>query len=242
MVYRILFSSAYSAVEKILLLVAFLLSATLAICLHEFAHGFAAYKLGDPTAKINGRLTINPLSHFEPIGLLMFLLVGFGFARPVPINPYNFRNYRKGMLITAFAGVTANLLQTIVGFGLMIGFGYAFLTIAETASRGLYYLLYFLFEFSLFWTLLNAVLIAFNLLPIFPLDGFRVVEALSRTENAYIRFMRRYGSYILIGIVVIGFFFERINIPQGDVFGMYLSAVQRGILNLFEKIMGGLLS
>ena len=241
MVYRILFSSTYSAVEKVLLLVAFLLSATLAISLHEFAHGFAAYKLGDPTAKLNGRLTVNPVAHFEPIGLLMFLLVGFGFARPVPINPNNFENYRKGMLVTAFAGVTANLMQALVGFGMMIGFGYALLTYTATGGA-VYYLLYFLFEFSLFWTLLNAVLIAFNLLPIFPLDGFRVVEALSRTENAYLRFMRRYGSYILIGIVVIGFFFERINIPQGDVFGMYLSAVQNGILKLFDKIMGGLLA
>lgn len=240
MVYRILFSSAYSAVQKVLLLVAFLLSATLAISLHEFAHGFAAYKLGDPTAKLNGRLTVNPVAHFEPIGLLMFLLVGFGFARPVPINPNNFQNYRKGMLVTAFAGVTANLLQALAGFGMMVGFGYLFFT--KAMSGALYYLLFFLFEFSLFMTLLNAVLIAFNLLPIFPLDGFRVVEALSRTENAYIRFMRRYGSYILIGIVVIGFFFERINIPQGDVFGMYLSAVQNGILKLFYKIMGGLLA
>ena len=224
-----------------MLLVAFLLSATLAISLHEFAHGFAAYKLGDPTAKLSGRLTVNPVAHFEPIGLLMFLLVGFGFARPVPINPNNFENYRKGMLITAFAGVTANLIQALVGFGMMVGFGYA-LYAHTVASGALYYLLYFLFQFSLFLTLLNAVLIAFNLLPIFPLDGFRVVEALSRTENGYIRFMRRYGLYILIGIVVIGFFFERINIPQGDVFGMYLSAVQNGILKLFYKIMGGLLA
>ena len=241
MVYRILFSSTYSPVEKILLLVAFLLSATLAICLHEFAHGFAAYKMGDPTAKLNGRLTINPLVHFEPIGLLMFLLVGFGFARPVPVDPYNFRDQRKGMLITAFAGVAANLLQAIVGFGMMIGFGYALVTASATVNSAVYYLMYFLYQFSLFWTLLNVVLIAFNLLPIFPLDGFRVVEALSRTENAYIRFMRRYGSFILIGIVVIGFFFDRIGIPQGDVFGTYLSTVQGWIMQLYFKIMGGLL-
>ena len=241
MVYRILFSSTYSAVEKILLLVAFLLSATFAISLHEFAHGFAAYRLGDPTAKVQGRLTVNPIAHFEPIGLIMFLLVGFGFARPVPINPYNFRDYRKGLLITSFAGVIANLIQAIIGFGMMIGFGYLYLVHA-TPGSGIYYLLFFLFEFSLFETLLNAVLIAFNLLPIFPLDGFRVVESLSKTENGYIRFMRRYGSFILIGIVVIGFFFERIGIPQADVFGMYLSSVQKGILALFEKIMGGIIA
>ena len=240
MVYRILFSSTYSAVEKILLLVAFMMSVIFAICLHEFAHGFAAYKLGDPTAKYSGRLTLNPLAHFEPFGLAMFVLVGFGFARPVPINPNNFRNYRKGMLLTAFAGVIANLCLAIIGFGLMIGFYYAF-AIYVTKKSALYYFLFFLYEFSLFLTLLNAVLIAFNLLPIFPLDGFRVVEGLSRTENGYLRFMRSYGVYILIGIVAVGFFFERINLPQGDIFGMYLSAVQRGILELFDMVMKGVL-
>lgn len=239
MVYRILFNSAYDALEKILLLLAFVITAMFAISLHEYAHGFAAYKMGDPTAKIQGRLTLNPISHFEPIGLIMFLLVGFGFARPVPINPYNFTKLRKGMLLTSFAGVIANLIQALIGFGLMIGFGYLFLT--QGATGGLHYLLFFLFYLALYGTLLNAVLIAFNLLPIYPLDGFRVVESLSRTDNAYVRFMRRYGQYILIGIVVIGFFFERIGFPQGDVFGQYLSAVQQGILDLFYLIMEGVI-
>ena len=239
MVFRILFSTL-TAGEKILSLVAFVMSAIFAICLHEYAHAFAAYKLGDPTAKTCGRMTVNPAAHFEPIGLIMFLLVGFGFARPVPINPNNFVNYKKGLLITAFAGVIANLIQMIVGFGMMIGFGCLF--IGQTVGTGGYYVFYLLYYFSLYLTLLNAVLIAFNLLPIFPLDGFRVVEALSKTESGYIRFMRRYGAYILIGIVVIGFFFERIGIPQGDIFGMYLSAVQEGILKLFRRIMGGLLA
>ena len=239
MVYRILFNSAYNAPEKILLLLAFVATAMLAISLHEYAHGFAAYKMGDPTAKAQGRLTLNPIAHFEPIGLLMFLLVGFGFARPVPINPYNFRDIRKGMLLTSFAGVIANLIEAIVGFGMMIGFGYLYLTV--TASGALRYLLFFLFYFSLYLTLLNAVLIAFNLLPIYPLDGFRVIESLARQENAYIRFMRRYGQYILIGIVLLGFLFDRIGLPQADVFGQYLSIVQQGILRLFEIIMQGVI-
>lgn len=239
MIYRILFNSAYDALEKILLLFAFVITAMFAISLHEYAHGFAAYKMGDPTAKMQGRLTLNPISHFEPIGLIMFLLVGFGFARPVPINPYNFTKLRKGMLLTSFAGVIANLIQALIGFGLMIGFGYLYLT--KDATGAMHYLLFFLFHFALYGTLLNAVLIAFNLLPIYPLDGFRVVESLSRTENAYIRFMRRYGQYILIGIVVIGFLFERVGLPQGDIFGQYLTAVQQGILNLFYKIMEGVI-
>jgi len=220
-----------------LLLSAFVFSVILAICLHEVAHGFAAYKMGDDTAKVQGRLTMNPLSHFEPIGLVMFLLIGFGFAKPVPVNPFNFKDRRKGMLLVSFAGVLANLAQTILFFGLMIAFSYA-LTIAiiNASSRFLCYLLYFLFNFSVYACLINAVLIAFNLLPIYPLDGFRVVETLTK-ENVYVTFMRRYGQYILIGIVLIGFLFERLNMPQCNIFGQYLSLVQKGIIKLYDLIM-----
>ncbi len=239
MIYRILFSN-YEFWEKLFLIVAFLSAATIAICLHEYAHGYAAYKLGDPTAKDNDRLTLNPLMHFEPVGLVMFLLVGFGFARPVPINPNNFRDYKKGLLITSFAGVIANCIQALIGFAMMVGFGYLYFGY-DTAITPLYYVYYFMFHFSLYATLLNAALIAFNLLPIYPLDGFRVLEALSKRENGYIRFMRRYGSFVLIGIVVIGFFFERIGIPEANIFGLYLSKVQEGIILLFNDIMGGLL-
>ena len=240
MVWSILFGNN-NAIEKILLLVAFVFSAMIAISFHEVAHGFAAYKMGDATAKVQGRLTLNPIAHFDPFGLAMFLLVGFGFAKPVPVNPYNFKNLRKGMLLVSFAGVIANLIQAIIAFGLMIGFGYAFISREVVAMYDfLYYLTFFFFYFSLYACLLNAVLIAFNLLPIYPLDGFRVVESLTPFDNAYVRFMRRYGQYILIGIVLIGFFFRRIGIPQGDVFGLYLSAIQDGILKLFYLIMGGL--
>ena len=240
MVWSILFGNN-NVIEKILLLVAFVFSAMIAISFHEVAHGFAAYKMGDATAKVQGRLTLNPIAHFDPFGLAMFLLVGFGFAKPVPVNPYNFKNLRKGMLLVSFAGVIANLIQAIIAFGLMIGFGYAFISHEVVAMYDfLYYLTFFFFYFSLYACLLNAVLIAFNLLPIYPLDGFRVVESLTPFDNAYVRFMRRYGQYILIGIVLIGFFFRRIGLPQGDVFGLYLSAIQDGILKLFYVIMGGL--
>ena len=224
-----------------MLLIGFVLSAVIAISCHEYAHGFAAYKLGDPTAKVQGRLTLNPVAHFEPIGLVMFVLVGFGFARPVPINPYNFKDYKKGMLITSFAGVIANLILAVIGFGLMIGAGYFYMS-TISANNGWTYFHFFFFKFATYLTLLNAVLIAFNLLPIYPLDGFRVVETLTPPNNRFVEFMRRYGAYILIGIVVIGFIFERAGLPQGDLFGMYLSGVQKGILNLWYKIMGKVMS
>jgi len=246
MVWNILFGNG-NAIHKVLLLAAFVFSAIFAISLHEVAHGFAAYKMGDATAKVQGRLTLNPVAHFDPLGLAMFLLVGFGFAKPVPVNPYNFKNLRKGMLLVSFAGVIANLILALISFGFMIGFGYAGLSKFGFAFTGyylegnaLYYFLFFLYYFSVFACLLNAVLIAFNLLPIYPLDGFRVVESLAPYDNGYVRFMRRYGQYILIGIVLLGFFFRRVGIPQADIFGQYLSLVQRGILELFELIMGGL--
>ena len=128
----------------------------------------------------------------------------------------------------------------MIGFGLLIGFGYLFFTYLG-AKTALYYLFFFLFYFALYATLLNAVLIAFNLLPIFPLDGFRVVESLTPFNNGYVRFMRRYGQYILIAIVLVGFLLERVGIPEGNIFGMYLSAVQKGIVKLFYLIMGGVL-
>ena len=137
MIYTILFSNE-GPIEKILLISAFLISVFFAIVLHECAHGFAAYKMGDPTAKIRGRLTLNPVAHFEPIGLVMFLMVGFGFARPVPVDPRNFRNLRKGMLVTSFAGVFVNLIQAIIGFGFMAhehDTCFCRMTVQETAKR-----------------------------------------------------------------------------------------------------------
>ena len=240
MITNILFSSIYDATQKILLLCAFVFSALLAISVHETSHGFAAYKMGDMTAKIQGRLTLNPVAHFDPFGFLMFILVGIGFAKPVPINPYNFKNLRKGLFWVSIAGVLSNLAQALIAFGMLVGFGYLYFT-AVSAVRAVKLLLFFLLYFSLYAMLINVALIAFNLLPIYPLDGFHVVESLTPYNNGYVRFMRRYGQYILIGIVAIGFLCERLGFPQGDVFGMYLSWIQNGILGLFYKIIGGLL-
>ena len=89
---------------EILILIASFLAVTIVLTLHEFSHAFVAYKCGDPTPKMNGRLTLNPLAHFDPLGLVMFTLAGFGWARPVPINPFNFRHYRRGLAFTALAG------------------------------------------------------------------------------------------------------------------------------------------
>ena len=176
---------------------------------HEFAHAFAAYKCGDPTAKINGRMSLNPLKHLDPVGYALCVVAGFGWAKPVPINPYNFRKYRKGLFITAIAGVVTNYIIAFIAYPLSLVVlkfiyyqNYAFLSqafIFDALVQILYLALYFIFAYGL-----NVVI--FNLLPLYPLDGFRVVEAFTREINPVRRFLRNYGQMILMILVIESFF------------------------------------
>jgi len=109
----------------------------LALSMHEAAHAWVAYRCGDPTARTLGRLTLNPFAHIDPIGFAMLFIVGFGWARPVPVNPNNFRNYRRDDLKVSLAGITANLLMFVVGCVLMYGMvAFALSRIPESAWRG----------------------------------------------------------------------------------------------------------
>lgn len=178
----------------------------LAVCIalipHEVAHGLVAKWNGDYTAKYAGRLTLNPLKHFDLIGFLMMMLCGFGYAKPVPVNPSNFKNYRRGLFTVAIAGVVVNLLiaffSALIWCLLILGFNRAD---AYGAQMTLMYLAQF---FSLVVSI-NLSLVFFNLLPIFPLDGFRVVEAVTHSGNRYVRFMRANGHYFLFGLVGLSF-------------------------------------
>lgn len=189
---------------------AFALAAVIAIVFHEVAHGYVAYKCGDVTAKMYGRLTLNPVKHFDPIGFLLMLFIGFGWAKPVPINPSNFRNYRKDLFFVSVAGVTVNFLLAFFCFPL----SELLLRIPVYSEAVLevvlffYYLFYFLFQ-------INMTLMVFNLLPIYPLDGFRIVESFTRPYNKFVRFMQNYGMYFLIGFLIfdeILFYTLRINL------------------------------
>ena len=133
------------------------------LCFHEFSHGYIAYKLGDHTAARNGRLTLNPLAHLDPIGSLMILFVGFGWAKPVPVNPVNFSNPRVDMMKVAFAGPASNLLLAFTG-GLMMRLNNIVgLLQSEMFIQTLYYFI-----------LINISLAVFNMIPVAPLDGSQI--------------------------------------------------------------------
>ncbi len=168
---------------------------------HEFAHAFVAYKCGDPTAKMCGRLTLNPLKHIDPTGFVLCILTGFGWAKPVPIYPYNFHKYRKGLFLTAIAGVVANYIIAFIAYPLFLLIAvYA----APTASAAVYVVNFFEQVFYLIFAYSLSVAV-FNLLPFYPLDGFRVVESLTREINPVRRFLKDYGRYILLILVLESF-------------------------------------
>lgn len=160
-----------------------------AVTVHEFAHGKMAAILGDPTPQMNGRLTLNPLRHLDPIGTLMLVFVGFGWAKPVPVNAMYFADRRKGMVYTALAGPVMNL-----------GMAYFAMLFLELLRPG--------GAFGLFFTYLvwfNVVLAVFNLIPIPPLDGSQVLFNLLPPRLAYkMAPLRQYGQFLLIGLLILG--------------------------------------
>lgn len=207
-------------------IIAFVVSACLAIVAHEFSHAWVAKLNGDYTAENAGRLTLNPVAHFDPIGLLMMLLVGFGWAKPVPINPNNFTKYRRGMITVAAAGVSANLL--LAGFFLLLLFLLQpLLLYAAATSVAIYFLQVLVLYTTQLGVMFNFMLALFNLLPIYPLDGYNIVASLFPKAEGYRRFMVRYGVFVLLAVIIIGNIASFAGFKYLDIFGLFGDVINR---------------
>lgn len=193
------------------------------LTVHEWAHAFAADKLGDPTAKNLGRMTLNPFAHIDLFGFLCLLVVGFGWAKPVPVNPRNFKNYRRDDIIVSLAGIAMNL---VVAFFATILF-YFGVYHWNLGSNEAFYTIF------LSIVTINLSLAVFNLLPIYPLDGSHVFESLfMRYIPRLFMFLRQYGQYILIALLVSGLVSTVLGTVVGWLFEGF-SSVAIAILRLF---------
>ena len=174
--------------EVLVLLIPVLL---FALVFHEFSHAWVANKLGDPTARYAGRLTLNPMAHLDPIGGLMILFVGFGWAKPVPVDIRYLSNPRVDMMKIAFAGPASNLLLAFIG-GTILRLGFVHGTMAMMI---------------MLFTQINIMLAVFNMIPIAPLDGSQIFSGLLiRTNPELVRNLQIYGPQILMGAILIGYF------------------------------------
>lgn len=158
------------------------------IIIHELAHGWVAYRMGDPTAKLLGRLSLNPLKHLDPIGTLMLFIFGFGWAKPVPVNFSNIHDTRKGLIFISSAGIIANMIFAFVAFLI-------FRLLSPTPAGVLATFLFYLAQ-------INIILASFNLIPIPPLDGSKILMGfVSERFQYYLSRIEPYGLFIIIGLL-----------------------------------------
>lgn len=196
---------------------AFVVFCTLPV--HEYAHALVATKLGDRSPRLQGRLTLNPMAHISPIGALMILLVGFGYAKPVSVNPRNFKNPKKGMALVAVAGPVSNMLM---GF---IAEFFAILCLKFSVNAGESFLLWAVYMFFNYAAIVNIQLAVFNFLPIPPLDGSRILQLLIPSKYYY-KFLQ-YERYIILVVFAL-LFMGVLTVP--------LSYITSFFYNIFQKL------
>jgi Zn-dependent protease len=173
------------------------------VIFHELAHGWVAYKMGDATAKWLGRLTLNPIKHLDLIGTLMLLFVGFGWAKPVPINLENIpaENRRKGLILVSAAGITANIIFAFIAL--------LFYRLISPDQSGM------IAQILLLLARINIILAAFNLIPIPPLDGSKIVMGFApESVNRALNQIEPFGFFIVLGLLLLGALNPVINVLQ----------------------------
>ena len=163
-------------------------AALVCITFHELSHGYVAYRLGDPTAKLEGRLTLNPLASVDPMGALALILFGFGWAKPVPVNTRYFKHPKRDMAITALAGPVSNLLAALVG---------AVLVVVMEVFAPYNGVTQFIFNVLYYYVVVNISLAVFNLIPLPPLDGSRIVAAFL-SDRAMYTYYRYQNIFVLV--------------------------------------------
>lgn len=217
----------------------------LALSVHEAAHAYVAMRCGDHTARLMGRMTINPIKHIDPVGFLMMVFVGVGWAKPVPVNPLHFKNYRRDDLLVSIAGVVSNLLQfllgavimySIIAYALCAGpeetqiyralgassqylFIYPWVASELVITPALGRLMGYLFQMLQNYTLINISLALFNLLPIPPLDGYHVVNDLLLKRPLFADFRaQRIGQLVIVAIAASGWLGKGLTFVVTNIF------------------------
>lgn len=197
MIIRLILSGAPTT-EIIQALIFSIIAVLIAMTFHEFSHAFAAYKFGDPTAKNLGRMTLNPIKHMNPVGMVLLLLFGFGWANPVIINPNNFRHKRAGMIVTAAAGPLMNFLLSFINLFIYIFLAiYSLINETNVILTNLSQLFYYI-------SMYNMSLGIFNLIPLPPLDGSKIVAGFLPRELQYKYLsLERYSMIIFIALILL---------------------------------------
>ena len=192
---------------------------------HEVAHGYVAYKLGDPTARSMGRLTLNPLKHFDLIGFAMMLLVGFGWAKPVPINARYFKKPKRDMALTALAGPLSNIILAVI-FALLLRIMYAVLAAFPPTSDFTVNIYFWTQELLMSGVVLNVAFAVFNMIPVPPFDGSRLFFAfLPSKAYFWVQRYERYIYFVFLALLILGIFDYPIS--------WLTDQICKGIVNLY---------